>query len=238
MSDTFPLAIDLLQRREPIWGTAASLGVHAVFIALLLWLSPLRQIVVPPPTPVAVEIVTQQQFDALQTPAPAPKQLTAPAPTAPPADAAAAAPGDRLPPLPQTAPAPEGTHVATEFYAANILREPGMEKIRRTFGTLAGSEKLVQICNIEGLEQIRRVAPRYDPDTLVPYAMTDMAGTAQTLIATGGAFRSRRKWFGVSFQCTVTPDYLAVAAFEFKLGEAIPEDQWEAHNLNAEDSDE
>jgi hypothetical protein len=29
-----------------------------------------------------------------------------------------------------------------------------------------------------------------------------------------------------------------VTAFEFRVGESIPEDQWEEHNLNAEDADE
>ena len=38
-------------------GTAASLLLHLSLIALLVWLSPLRQLVVPPPRPVSVEIV-------------------------------------------------------------------------------------------------------------------------------------------------------------------------------------
>ena len=104
--------------------------------------------------------------------------------------------------------------------------------------TLADTERVVQLCNIEGLEQIRRAAPTYAPDTLVPYAMADMDGSGLTLIASGGAFRSRRRWFGVMFRCAVAPDYSGVTAFSFKLGAEIPPDQWEAHNLNAEDASE
>lgn len=113
-----------------------------------------------------------------------------------------------------------------------------MERIRRVMGTLDPGERMVQLCNIEGLEQIRRAAPSYDPDTLVSYAMADTTATGLTLSATGGAFRSRRKWYGVSFQCSIAADYSAVTAFSFKLGAAIPEDEWEDHNLNAEDEDE
>ena len=49
----------------------------------------------------------------------------------------------------------------------------GMARMKRTLESFAPSERLVQLCNIEGLEQIRRGAPDYDPDTLVTYAMSD-----------------------------------------------------------------
>ena len=77
-----------------------------------------------------------------------------------------------------------------------------------------------------------------DPDTLVAYAMADLMASGLTMRATGGAFRSRRKWYGVAFTCTVAADYSGVTGFEFQLGDAIPEAQWEAHDLNAEDIDE
>ena len=56
--------------------------------------------------------------------------------------------------------------------------------------------------------------------------------------AMGGAFRSRRQWYRVSFECIAAPGLDGVTAFSFKLGELIPEADWEAHNLNAEDGDE
>ena len=113
-----------------------------------------------------------------------------------------------------------------------------MARIRKTFGTLAASEKLVQLCNIEGLEQIRRAMPQYDPDTLVPYATSDPLTAGLTLSAPGAAFRSRRKWYGMTFKCTAAADLAGVTAFEFKLGQPIPEAEWEADNLNAEDAAE
>jgi hypothetical protein len=216
-------------------GTVASVALHATLLVLLVWLSPLRQLVVPPPRPVSVEIVTQAQLAELEAPTPAPTQLTAPtatveaAPTAPSQGAATA-----------TAPSSTilGVHIATDFYAGSILSEPSMKKLRATLETFAPGERLVQLCNIEGLEQIRRGAPTYDPDTLVSYAMSDPLTAGLTLSAPGAAFRSRRRWYGVAFKCTAAYDLERVTAFEFKLGDPVPQYEWEAHNLNAEDAGE
>ena len=204
-------------------------------LAVLL-ASPLRQLVVPPPEPVAVEIVTPAEFAAL-TPTPAPQTLTAPtAPQSVAPHAPTTSPSQER--LPKEAAPSDATITAHQFYSAGILNEPGMERIRKTMGTLADSERVVQLCNIEGLEQIRHATSVYAPDTLVPYAMADMEGSGLTLLASGGAFRSRRRWFGITFRCSVAPDYSGVTSFSFKLGNEIPKDQWEAHNLNEEDADE
>jgi Domain of Unknown Function (DUF930) len=223
------------QRRAAPWGTIASVALHIGLALFVILASPLRELVVPPPEPVAVEIVTPAEFQALQTPTEAPPVLAGPAQAE---ESAPALPGeDRLPksapPVP-TSP----TFTATQFYASKILNEPGMERIRKGLRSLAPGERLVQLCNIEGLEQIRRAAIQYDPDTLVSYAMADPVTAGLTLTASGGAFRSRRKWYGLAFKCTVGADLESVSAFEFKLGDAIPQDQWEDHNLNAEDADE
>lgn len=226
------------KERHVPWGTLASFALHGALALTLLLASPLRQLVVPEPQPVAVDIVTPAQYAALAAPTPAPPALTAPT------GAEAAAPpvqGDRLAPAPlppKPRPAEHPTFTATKFYSASILREPGMERIRKTMGTLADSERIVQLCNIEGLEQIRRAAPDYDPDTLVPYAMADTLAAGFTMTASGGAFRSRRKWYGIAFRCTAAADYSGVTQFAFKLGDPIPEDQWEDHNLNVEDAEE
>jgi len=42
----------------------------------------------------------------------------------------------------------------------------------------------------------------------------------------------------MTFRCTASADLAGVTAFEFRLGQPIPEDEWEADNLNAEDADE
>jgi uncharacterized protein DUF930 len=223
------------RQREAPWGAAASVGLHLGFAAALILVSPLKPLLVPPPAPVSVEIVTPSQFAALESPSPLSPRA---APIAPEAAAPAALGEDRLPSEAPVSPPLSKTLRATQFYAAGILKEPGMERIRRTLDTFAPGERLVQLCNIEGLEQIKRAAPQYAPDTLVSYAMADNSIAGLTLIATGGAFRSRRKWYGIALKCTVGADLQSVTGFEFTLGAPIPQNEWDDHNLNTEDADE
>ncbi|MEQ1770085.1 MAG: DUF930 domain-containing protein [Devosia sp.] len=222
-------------------GIASSLLLHVLLLAAALFLTPLRSLVVPPPAPIEVQILTPDQLDAL-FPAPAvpsPPVVAQPAPLAAPPAEAAPEPGAGGEAATPTTPAPvHATHISKTFYAADLLQQPDMARIRRGLTQFAGSERLVQICNIESLEQIRRAEPEFEPDTMVAYAMTDMMSSGLTLLAPGAAFRSRRKWYGVSFHCTAATGYEAVTAFSFTIGDPIPEEQWEAHSLNAADADE
>ncbi|MEO6014613.1 MAG: DUF930 domain-containing protein [Devosia sp.] len=221
-----------IERRAP-WGTLASFALHGGLALAVILLSPLRQLVVPPPEPVAVDLVTPAQFAAL-TPVEAPPLLSVPvgpaeAPVAPDRPADTPAPDRSEAPAPVT---------ARTMYSADLLKSPAMAGVRRTLTTLADTERVIQLCNIEGLEQIRHAAPSYAPDTLVPYAMGDLEGSGLALIASGGAFRSRRRWYAVSFTCTAAADYSGVTAFVFTLGAAIPEAEWDAHSLTVEDAAE
>ena len=73
------------------------------------------------------------------------------------------------------------------MFASGFLKDPANSKIRRTLSHFAPGEQLVQLCNMEGLEQIRRAEPRYDPDVLVSYAMADTVTSGLTLIADGAS---------------------------------------------------
>jgi hypothetical protein len=119
-----------------------------------------------------------------------------------------------------------------------MLKRSDMANVRGGLAIITSNEKVMQLCNIEALEQIRLAASQYDPDTLVSYAMSDTVATGLMLSATGGAFRSRRQWYGVSFECVAAPGLDGVTSFSFKLGDPIPRSEWEAHNLNAEDEAE
>ena len=226
------LAIDVGRVRGPRGlsvGLAGSGVLHAAFVAALLLAVPVHNFVAPPePRPISVELIPAGIFDAPREPVPA-----APLVVAPPADMATEIVEDIAPSQP--APAANQTFTATTLYTADVLKTAAMAQVRRSLPTLDRSERVVQLCNIEALEQIRRAAPDYEPDTLVSYAMSDPLMAGLTLSALGGAFRSRRQWYAVAFECTASPNLDGVTAFSFKLGAPIPEEQWEAHNLNAED---
>lgn len=206
---------------ETPWGTIASLAAHGLLLALLP-LFALSRPIAPPPPPQAVEVELLTPADlAPAPPSPAPV-LSAPEPATEPADAA---------PPPADAPI-----AATRFFAGKILAED--RRIAAALPTLGPSERVVQLCNIEALEQIRAARPEFAPDTLVAYAFSDMNVAAGVLTAPGAAFRSRRRWWTLNLTCTVAPDYSAVTAFEFTLGTKVPRSDWDAHYLTAADDEE
>jgi len=216
--------------RAAPWGTVASLLFHAGLAAAVVLLSPV--ILEPPPPPViTVDILTEAQFQAALQPAPPPSPLAS--------EAAVAPTEGRLTPSQPLEPdiPPNPTFTATQFYSANILRELENTDVVRTLRSFTDQERIIQVCNLEAIEQIARAAPDYEPDTVVGYAMSDFVLDGLSIIAAGGAFRSRRRWYEVSYTCTAAPGYEAVTAFEFKLGSEIPDRLWEAHNLNASDED-
>lgn len=227
------LPIDVPPTTRSAWGTLASLGLHAGLVALLL-IGPNTQRRQPVmPRSIAVEMLSAAQFAALLNPAQAPVATSAaPAPAA-----TSDATSDAKPDAPAKRPS-TGTIRATDFYAGNLLAEPASAALRAGMKTLDGSEQLVQICSIEAIEQIRRARPEYDPDTVVAYAMADMAVRNGALIADGAAFRSRREWYELRFSCTAAADYSRVDAFTFSLGNFIPHELWDAHYLTAAESDE
>lgn len=223
--------IDVLPAPRPLWGTLASFGLHGALLALLLIGPNIQRLRPVMPRSIAVEIVSAAQFAALLKPAEVPEASPPPAATTTP---------DATPNAP-TAPAAKPstrTISATDFYAGSLLAEPASEALRDGMKTLDGSERLVQLCSIEAIEQIRHARPEYDPDTVVAYAMADMAMRDGALIADGAAFRSRREWYEVHFSCAAAADFSTVERFEFSVGDFIPHEQWDAHYLTAAESDE
>lgn len=221
----------LLPARSP-WGTLASFGLHGALAALLVIGPNLQRLRPMMPRSIAVEMISAVQFAALTQPDEVPPSD---APTAP---SAATTPGAEVTGPAQKA-APGGTIRATDFYAGSLLAEPASAKLRAAMKTLDGSERLVQLCSIEAIEQIRRARPEFDPDTVVAYAMADMTMRDGALVADGGAFRSRREWYGVHFNCSAAADFSRVETFAFSVGEFIPHEEWDAHYLTAaEDEDD
>lgn len=225
------LAITGAMLQRPLnWGVAASLLLHGLLLALLVVGQTVP--VVPPVLPsVDVDLISTAQFSALLAPPAPPPQLAVPVP-APEPDA----PQPSSPAAPATS--PNGPFRAADFYAGSLLAEPESARLRQAMRTLADPERVVQLCDIEAMEQVRRARPDFDPDMVVPYAMAETNMRHGALVATGGAFRSRREWYELSFRCTPAADFSHVEAFEFTLGDPIPHELWEEHYLTAEEVDE
>jgi hypothetical protein len=229
-------------QRGALVASVGSLAGHLALVALALLVAQPRPLVAPPLVAIEVDLVQPPPEQASR---PAPK---APQPASPATGQMPSAPGESAEPstsAPEAAGAPEARNTpsgkvftATRLYTGKLLTEPKMAKVRRELGNLAGSERVVQLCNIEALEQIRLADPGSDPDTLVGYAFSDLEQHGLRLSASGGAFRSRRHWYAITYSCTAGNDLASIAAFRFQLGDEIPQSEWEAHNLTAADADE
>ncbi len=99
----------------------------------------------------------------------------------------------------------------------------GMESQLRL---LDPATRLEQVCDIEAMRQIRRDPNPFRPDRAVLAATSNPETSGHIIRGSGGAFRSKGKWYGFSFKCEADGDHMNVIAFEYKLGDAIPENQW------------
>ena len=218
-----------LARAEPHWPVLASAGFHAVALTCLALLVVPHGLPTPQPRVVNVDLVPEPQPQAASLPAtraaalaaPKPPQMAVPAKPALTAPAAAVVAG--------------GMTAATQFFAGQILDDPKNKSIKKTLPLLDPDERIVQLCDIEGLEQLRLALAGKVPDTLEPRAMTDATITGDVLDAPGGAYRLSKTWYAVQFSCTVAADRESVLDFRFKLGAAIPHELWDSHNLTDEE---
>ena len=81
------------------------------------------------------------------------------------------------------------------------------------------------------MTRIRSERKEFRPDRAIANAMAEPKTTGDTLVVTGGAFRSQKKWYALSYRCTATPDRMKVVGFQFTIGEPIPEAKWSSYGL-------
>jgi hypothetical protein len=104
-------------------------------------------------------------------------------------------------------------------------------RFERSLKMLAPAERLEQLCDYTAMTRIRSEAKQYRPDRAVTNAMAEPKTTGDTLEVSGGAFRSRGKWYALSYHCTATADHMSVVTFRFVIGEEIPESKWASFGL-------
>ncbi|MDH4988614.1 DUF930 domain-containing protein [Aminobacter anthyllidis] len=207
---------------DPSW--PASLALHAMLLAAIVLLPRPQPFRLSAQEVVPIELVAPQPEPA---DVPLPRQLEAPA------TALAPAAGDTVTPRPEPHPAMVEAH---SFYAAKVLADPRSRRARAALATFAPSERTIQLCNIEAMEQIHRWKAELRPDLVVPYATSNLRIDSGSIQADGAAFRAARRWYGVKFTCGVTDG--VVTAFAFSVGETIPEAKWAEYNLVAGDPED
>jgi hypothetical protein len=119
--------------------------------------------------------------------------------------------------------------VTATIMAATAVAADG--RFERSLKMLAPAERLEQLCDYTAMTRVREQNKDYRPDRAVANAMAEPVAVGDTLEVTGGAFRSHKKWYTLSYRCTATPDHLTIVAFRFNVGEEIPEAKWASFGL-------
>jgi hypothetical protein len=97
--------------------------------------------------------------------------------------------------------------------------------------TLDPMTRLEQICAMETMARVHKDRNPYWPDRAIIYALAAPVLDGDTVSGNGGAFRSKGRWYRYSFTCKAADGYTTVDSFSYKIGEPIPEDQWETYGL-------
>ena len=105
------------------------------------------------------------------------------------------------------------------------------ERFERSLQMLAPAERLEQLCDYTAMTRIRTEKKEFRPDRAVANAMAEPKTTADTIEVTGGAFRSKKKWYALSYRCTATSDHLKIVTFHYTVGAEIPEAKWASFGL-------
>ena len=101
-------------------------------------------------------------------------------------------------------------------------------KFERSLKMLDPVDRLEQLCDYTAMQAIRKDHP-YRPDRAVAGNKPHIKG--DTIEAKVGAFRSKKKWYALSYSCTAAPDHLSVTSFKYKIGDEIPEANWASYGL-------
>jgi hypothetical protein len=104
-------------------------------------------------------------------------------------------------------------------------------KFEKSLMMLDPAERLEQLCDYTAMARIRSDDKNYLPDRAVANASGEAQVVRDTLDTQGGAFRSRGKWYALSFTCQASPDHMSVVSFKYTIGPEIPETKWAAFGL-------
>ncbi len=104
-------------------------------------------------------------------------------------------------------------------------------RFERSLKRLSPAERLVQLCDYTAMQRIRSQHGEYRPDRAVADARSRVYINGNIVEAKGGAFRSRRKWYALSYTCTGASGNLKVRSFKYNIGSEIPQSKWTLYSL-------
>jgi hypothetical protein len=120
---------------------------------------------------------------------------------------------------------------ATRMLSSKTLADPRSRKALADLATFAESERMVQLCNLEAMDQLAAWRKSLRPDNLVAYARSGETIAGDTIRAEGAAFHSGSQWYDLTFECQVAPSHDRVVAFAFQPGKPVPQKDWDELGL-------
>jgi hypothetical protein len=103
-------------------------------------------------------------------------------------------------------------------------------QVERMLQQLDPDARFEQICDLEAAKRISK-DKTYRPERAIVSALGEPKVAAFTMSGSGGAFKSKGQWFQFSFKCETTADHMQVQSFSYRIGEPIPQEQWEKSGL-------
>jgi len=200
--------------RMPLRAVAASAALHLLALLPAVLVRAPQPVTVVSERPVAVRILTPQEYNALLPPSPE-------APGAGP-------PGDAGPPP---------LIRATTLMSGAVLNDPRNHVTRDALPGLEYAERMIQLCALEAMEQVHAWEPEMEPEWVSAYALSEVVLKGDVVVADGAAFRSDGRWLALRFECELSADHASVVAFAFAVGDDIPYERWEALDLNEFDTE-
>jgi hypothetical protein len=115
--------------------------------------------------------------------------------------------------------------------SAGELTDPRSAAARATLRRLDDADRMIQLCGIEAMAQVRAWREGYRPDRVVAYAGAEAAISGNVVEAGSAAFRNGGDWYALAYECRLDPDHATVTAFAFTVGDRVPPEEWEARSL-------
>ena len=119
----------------------------------------------------------------------------------------------------------------TVLSLAVIASASAESRFERTLKMLTPTDRMAQLCDFTAMDHIRKQQRQYRPDRAVANAQVDVKISGNTVEAKGGAFRSRGKWYALTYTCKTNDEHLNVLSFTYKVGAEIPQEKWAAYGL-------
>ncbi len=108
------------------------------------------------------------------------------------------------------------------------LADASMDRVLKE---LEPEERAHQVCNLRGLDAIRKGSHLKGVDRVATTIQKPAVFKDNVVIAKGGAVRAKNRWYFLDFTCAVSADQMKANTFDYKLGSEIPEAKWEDFGL-------